>query len=537
MSSKFGKYRLVAELGHGGMADVYLAAHSGSIETQGFNKLLVIKRLRANLADEAEFVEMLLDEGKLAARLNHPNVVQTYEIGEQEGRYFISMEYLDGQPLHRILNRGKTKNAPLSMGMGLTFLVDVLAGLHHAHELLDFDGSALGVVHRDISPQNVFVTYTGQIKVVDFGIAKAMGRSAETREGVIKGKITYMAPEQVRGSKEIDRRSDIFAVGVMLWEIVLGDRLWKGMQDVDIVQRLLSGDFPRHPKELKAEIPEELDRIVAKSLEPKKDDRYATALDFQHDLETFLRSTNQMVTGREIGKYISDLFADKQAEVKKVVEAQMKRISAEAAKGNTVEDIASLSGPPSQTTGELGKTTNAGGDVSLAQSETMVGTVTGALGPKKAKKSNKWTYLAMTGAAAAIGAFIVFGQPKTKPVVTIPGPESTAPSGAMIVVTLKAQPNETQFSIDDGPEVGNPYILRVPKENANLSHVIHARAANYIETSRTVNFTSDLVVDMSLLPVPQSVEPPKPKLPNNGGKGMGDPLGKKPVRKLDNPFN
>src|SRR5262245_45560386 len=204
--STIGKYQLIANLGHGGMADVYLSVVHGPV---GFNKLTVIKRLRPSLAEEQEFLAMFLDEARLAARLNHPNVVQTNEVAEIEGQYYIAMEYLDGQPLNRILTRAQ-KAGTLPRELLIRVVADCLAGLHYAHELADYDGSPLGVVHRDASPHNIFVTYDGQTKVVDFGIAKAATRSAETRGGVLKGKVAYMAPEQAR-SGEVDRRSDVFA--------------------------------------------------------------------------------------------------------------------------------------------------------------------------------------------------------------------------------------------------------------------------------------------------------------------------------------
>src|SRR4051794_26091703 len=193
--SLFGKYRLIAELGHGGMADVFLAVARGPI---GFNKLLVVKRLKANLVDEPEYVAMLGDEARLAARLNHPNVVQTNEVGQEGDQYFIAMEYLDGQPLHRVLTRSEKKER-MPLAMHLRIVCDVLSGLHYAHELADFDGSPLNVVHRDVTPQNIFVTYDGQVKLVDFGIAKASGRDGETKTGIVKGKVTYMGPEHAMG--------------------------------------------------------------------------------------------------------------------------------------------------------------------------------------------------------------------------------------------------------------------------------------------------------------------------------------------------
>ena len=207
------------------MADVFLAVQSGPTGS-GFQKLMVVKRLRQNLADEPEFVAMLVDEARIAARLNHPNVVQTNEVGELNGQYFIAMEYLDGQPLHRIQHRNAQRQkdgatAPFSKDLQYVVLLDVLAGLHHAHELLDYDGTPLQIVHRDMTPHNIFVTYEGQVKVVDFGIARAVGRSAETRQGIIKGKVRYMAPEQAIGHN-VDRRADVFAIGIILWEVASG---------------------------------------------------------------------------------------------------------------------------------------------------------------------------------------------------------------------------------------------------------------------------------------------------------------------------
>src|ERR1700761_3781049 len=253
--NSLGKYRLIAELGHGGMAEVYLAVVRGPA---GFNKLGVIKQIRPQLAAGPGVLGMFLDEAKLAARLSHPNVVQTNEVGQEGDTHFLMMEYLDGQPLNRITQRlGKRGGLPLHMH--LQIIVDLLGGLHYAHELTDYDGTPLGVVHRDITPHNVFVTYEGQVKVVDFGIAKAMNSSSETRTGVLKGKVAYMAPEQARGER-VDRRADIFSVGVLLWEAVTGRRLWKGVPDITILQRLLNGDIPT-PKSVKPDVDDKLEAI------------------------------------------------------------------------------------------------------------------------------------------------------------------------------------------------------------------------------------------------------------------------------------
>ncbi|HVH41967.1 MAG TPA: serine/threonine-protein kinase, partial [Labilithrix sp.] len=216
----FGKYRLFARLGSGGMADVYLAVAHGAMNV---NRLVVVKRLRDEHTNESNSREMFLNEARLAARLNHPNVIQTFEAGSEAGSFFLAMEYVDGQPLSRVLTSLKRQGEVLEPRLAARVCSDALNGLHYAHELTDFDGSALEIVHRDVSPQNIMLTYEGTVKLVDFGIAKAAG-SSQTAHGVFKGKVAFMAPEQVRG-ENVDRRADLFAAGIVLWEAVTGKHL------------------------------------------------------------------------------------------------------------------------------------------------------------------------------------------------------------------------------------------------------------------------------------------------------------------------
>ena len=314
------------------MADVFLAVQAGPVGS-GFSKLTVIKRLRRNLADEPEFVSMLVDEARIAARLNHPNVVQTNEVGEVDQQYFIAMEYLDGQPFHRIQNRAaqhvKKGGAPLlTKEQQYLVLMDALAGLHHAHELTDYDGTKLEIVHRDITPHNIFVTYEGQVKVVDFGVAKAVGRASETRQGVIKGKVRYMAPEQALGGN-IDRRADVFAAGVLLWEIAVGRRMWKDHEELEVVRAMAAGTLPPSPREIDPSVPEAIDAICRKAIRMNPDERYATAEEFRADLEQVLADSGQLVEARRrLPRAMCDLFADKRAEIKRIIESQLSLLSA-----------------------------------------------------------------------------------------------------------------------------------------------------------------------------------------------------------------
>jgi serine/threonine-protein kinase len=242
------------------MAEVLLALQDAG---GGVNKVVVLKWIWPDLATDRDFVTMFRDEARLAIRLNHANVVQTLEVVEDAGDLAIAMEYLHGQPLSAVLNHHLTGPHQLSLSLRLRILVDVLAGLQYAHELTEYDGTALGVVHRDVNPHNVFITYDGQVKLMDFGVAKTVAAAYQTRPGAIKGKLAYLAPEYLR-SDVVDRRADVFAAGVMLWELLAGHRLWHGMSEAQIVHQLAAAaTAPALPVD--ATRPPALDAICARA--------------------------------------------------------------------------------------------------------------------------------------------------------------------------------------------------------------------------------------------------------------------------------
>ncbi len=323
----FAKYRLLARLGHGGMADVYLAVAEGP---KGFNKLQVLKLLRPHLTEQRDFLTMFQDEGRLAARLNHPNVVQTNEFGIESGRYFIAMEYLDGQPLHRIVREAGDR---LELRFLLHTLCEVLTALDYAHDLCDYNGEPLGVVHRDVTPHNVFVTYDGQVKLVDFGIAKTM-TSAETRVGQLKGKIAYMAPEQAMRVR-IDRRVDVFSVGVMAWEAVAGERMWRKHNEVQILHALTQGDLP-HLLSVRPDADTELVQIIQRALAFEPTGRYATAGEFRQALEEYVERRGLRVLGRDWGAAVSELFEPQRAEIRDIIQQEMADAEQRRAETETV---------------------------------------------------------------------------------------------------------------------------------------------------------------------------------------------------------
>jgi len=317
-----GRYRLVAEIGRGGMAEVFLAVAQG---TAGFQKLLVVKALAEGSEDEPEHLTMFLDEARLAARMHHPHIVATHEVGEDRGRHFLVMEWLDGQPLHKVLARMPEGALPLPHRVRI--LCDTLSALHYAHELTDFDGTPLGIVHRDVSPQNVVVTFDGTVKLVDFGIAKASLSSTETQVGILKGKVAYMAPEQARGER-VDRRADVFAVGMMLWEVLVGRRMWKGKTDREILEHVFRGEMPS-VEEARPDAPPGLASICARALALDPVDRYPTAAAMQRDLEKVLRALGPLPAS-DLGDRMQETFAEMRARTRTVIEERLRGLSPDA---------------------------------------------------------------------------------------------------------------------------------------------------------------------------------------------------------------
>ncbi len=311
---RLGRYQLIANLAQGGMGAIHLAIARG---TGGFQKLVVLKELRRDLASNSDFVELFLREAKLAGRLNHVNVVQTLEAGHVDDRYFLAMEFLEGQSLAELLGRAPSAPA-LSLQVRLSILCQALAGLHYAHELQDYDGRCLGIVHRDVSPSNVFVTYDGRVKVVDFGIAKAA--EATSLSSRFKGKIAYAAPEQVSGSN-VDRRADIFSMGVMLWEAITLRRFAPLHQEPgEIVHARLEGKEPRLAVAM-PEVDPALAALCDRALRLEPAERFATAEEFRRALSEYAVRLGPKLEPDVIGKLLCEAFAEQRALLQRVVNA------------------------------------------------------------------------------------------------------------------------------------------------------------------------------------------------------------------------
>ncbi|HUJ88749.1 MAG TPA: protein kinase, partial [Syntrophorhabdales bacterium] len=303
--ARFGKYILVERLATGGMAQLYRAKILG---VQGFEKLIAIKMILPHLAKEHELVSSFIDEAKLAALLNHQNIVQIYDFGSMEESYFISMEYLFGKDLRGIATKSKEKNLPVSLEYALYIISRVCSGLDYAHKLKDFQGKALGIIHRDISPQNIFVTYEGDVKILDFGIAKAASQSTITQYGMIKGKVAYMSPEQAAG-KFIDRRSDIFSTGILLYELATGSRMFTGDSTMQILAKVREAEF-EPPESVMPWLPAKVFTILKRALAKEPDQRYQSCGEMLGDLEECMVELSLRPTAGGLAHYMKELFRD-----------------------------------------------------------------------------------------------------------------------------------------------------------------------------------------------------------------------------------
>ncbi|MFO0599756.1 MAG: serine/threonine-protein kinase [Myxococcaceae bacterium] len=309
-----GRYTLVTPLAQGGMAEIWLARQGG---LHSFAKLVVIKRLIDTLSSDPESRAMFVTEARLAAQLSHPNVVQITELGEEGSSLYIVMEYLDGEDLASIRRTAQKLGQPLSDHHAVRMASFAAEGLHYAHTLVGHDGRPLKIVHRDVSPQNLIVTFDGALKVVDFGIAKAA--TAATFSGKLKGKLGYMSPEQARG-EVIDGRSDVFSLGVVLFEVLTRSRLMPKMNDLDMLNAMAGDDPLPRPRDRRADLDPGLESIVNKAMERDRERRFQSAREFQESLDGWLRAQNRSVSTAELGDYLRGLFARRIHDRRQLVE-------------------------------------------------------------------------------------------------------------------------------------------------------------------------------------------------------------------------
>lgn len=314
---RFGPYLLLKKIGRGGMAELFLARQTG---VAGFERVVAIKRILPHLTEDREFVQMFVNEAKLAAQITHPNVVQIYDFGAVLGTYYMAMEYVMGKSLAAVLAQGQARGNPVPVSAAVRIIAAIAAGLDHAYRGTTVSGAPLGIIHRDISPQNILIGYNGDVKLVDFGIAKAASSSTHTQTGVLKGKLAYLSPEQAWG-KPIDHRSDLFALGIVLHEMLTGQRLFKAENEFTTLERVRTAEVPV-PSTVKDGLPKAMDAIVLKALAKRPDDRYATGQAFEDALQSYVRTLPPPPSARDLSEYLRTLF-DKDIETDTVTYHQV----------------------------------------------------------------------------------------------------------------------------------------------------------------------------------------------------------------------
>ncbi|MDY0062406.1 MAG: serine/threonine-protein kinase [Myxococcota bacterium] len=315
----FGKYYLLERINVGGMAEVFKAKAFG---VEGFERLFAVKKILPQIAADEEFIKMFVDEAKIAVQLNHANIAQIFDLGKVDGAHFIALEYVCGKDLRTIFEAARKLARPWSIRQACFVIMQLCEGLDYAHNKRDSQGIELHLVHRDISPQNILISYEGEIKLIDFGIAKAAGRASKTQAGILKGKFGYMSPEQVRGMG-LDRRSDIFSLGIILYELMTHDRLFLAESDFSILEKIRNVEIPP-PSQRNPEIPRELEGILMRALAREPEDRYQSAAELHDDLQKFMFTSGLFYTRKDLAGWMHEMFAaDIEAEQGKLEEYRL----------------------------------------------------------------------------------------------------------------------------------------------------------------------------------------------------------------------
>jgi len=437
-----GRYQILKHLASGGMAELYLARAQG---IAGFERYVVVKRIRHEHSRDQRFVQMFLDEARLAAQLHHQHIGQVYDIGEDDGTYYFTMEYVHGENVRELLHKVALLGRQVPLEHALTVVAAAAAGLHYAHEKRGADRQPLGIVHRDVSPSNLLVAYDGAVKVVDFGIAKAAVRMSETRSGTLKGKIAYMSPEQCTG-RAVDRRSDVFALGIIAYELTTVTRLFKGDNDYITMNRIATGEVPP-PSTKRADYPRGLEAIVMKALALDPAQRYQSAGEMLAAIEALAVSERVALSPLALGRYLRELFGERP-------EPWL-----ELGDGDDIGVIeisgGSVSLPRAQGTGASGAVAAVASAVPSAGTPASQGSLVLAtssrpstVGPA-ARRSVGWIIGGGAVVAAVVGAFFL-GQgrgggdgearppvqaPATEPAAVAPPPAVVAPPPAVVAPT------------------------------------------------------------------------------------------------------
>lgn len=428
-SSSGQGYTILGAIAKGGMGVVYLGRHTGSA---GFSRLVAIKRLHPELAVEKDFVAMLVDEARLAAQIRHTNVIDTLDLVASHGAFNLVLEYVEGDSLSALVKNAKTQNEPIEPSLALAIIYGVLRGLDAAHEARSEDGHPLGIVHRDVSPQNILIGVDGIPRVIDFGVAKALGRFTSTRPGEVRGKYSYMAPEQLLG-KPVTRQVDVYAAGVLLWELLTNEKLFAADDPRVISAAVLRGEI-KPPSAVNPSVPGELDAIVLKATSRDLAERYLTAREMLNALEDIAKVSPGIV-GRasddDVGRWVRRMTAKKLAERAAILRNES---SAAPVDSSSIEDLMA----------DLARSAEdaaAGGIAPPPSSAMELATIPTVESPSKEVAPSPTTKLHWMGIAGAAFVFALAGTLVGVAVNRSSRSASSAPSAITPVVTASTQPN------------------------------------------------------------------------------------------------
>ena len=468
VTANVGKYQLLHKLASGGMAEVFLAKAAGP---QGFEKTLVVKRVLPHLVEDPSFVEMFFSEARLAALLNHPNIVQIFDFGESGGTYFLAMEYIDGPNLRTLCKRAQAAGIPLPVQLCAKMISLACEGLAYAHEFVDpGTGEPLGLVHRDISPDNLLVSSHGTLKVVDFGIAKAANQLHHTRSGIIKGKAAYMAPEQIQ-NKPLDARADVFSLGVVLYELLSGRKPFEAETDAGVIQAILYQP-PVPMSARRADVPERLCHILERALVKDHDARYESCRELQADLEHYLYTTGEPVGTRHLAQLVAQLAPSHDAVARKVL------VQPSPPRGVTMSaPLPPVSrgtlefqheGPPRPQSTSLEENTELARQ--LSQRQEAAPTVSAMTLPQRGLRGRRGLLAAMGLLVALSGAFLWRGVRPAEgsaPAKTTPAPSPTGPLASVSAPTPTPPPKAVPAPAAQSPV--NPAALAQAPEPVSPS--------------------------------------------------------------------
>lgn len=464
------RYERLLPLGVGGMATVHLALAIGQ---NGFNRLVVLKSVREGLPESPQMRQMFVNEAQLTARLNHPNIVQAFEVIETHDTMVLVMEYLDGLSLTEAYRAARHE---LSVPMRLRIVAEVLTGLHYAHDHTDFQGTPLGIVHRDVTPTNVFVTYDGRVKLLDFGIAKMTAAEDRTRTGMVKGKLAYMPPEQLAG-RTIDRRTDIYAVGCLLWEAIAGSRMWEGRTEADIARSLLSGKVP--PLSSRVMVDPALERIVTQATAAEPDARYPTAAAMRDDLEDFMASMTPTLT-RDVGQMLASVCADARADRQRKIAHAIRTVEATLAR-----ERSDASAPP--------VSSEAPTQTSLSGTSALTGSPTGVARPKRFVRP-----LVLAPLILLVGTLVWSQWPRGSATRRTASSARTAPSApAAPRLMVQAMPSAARVFVNGARVTGVPATLEVPPKT---THTVRVELEGHQTAERRMRVDSDTLISIELVP-------------------------------------